>query len=233
MQETISALRHEVNVIDNKLKCLLEMGTSFARIKNLDYLLESILTNAKIIANCEAGAIFLLETISGENKKVLKFRSAQNDKVTSSVLLKGAVEFNLPLSKESITGYVATTKNSLNIEDAYNIDKNKPYKFDNQFDKKISYKTKSILSTPIINSEGEVIGVLDLINRLESRELKESNQTSDEKGCPRYMSFLPQDIEIVKWIAGLAGVTVENIYIINELKDRNIKLKEMVTVAKS
>lgn len=59
-----------------------------------------------------------------------------------------------------IAGTVAQTKNTVNIKNAY-----EDPRFNCEIDQKTGYKTKNILSMPICNYEGDVIGVAQIINK--------------------------------------------------------------------
>lgn len=55
--------------------------------------------------------------------------------------------------KNGIAGWVATTAETLNIKDVYN-----DPRFDNSYDIKTGYRTRSMLAIPIYGVKGEVIG---------------------------------------------------------------------------
>lgn len=59
-----------------------------------------------------------------------------------------------------IAGAVAQTKEIINIKEAY-----QDPRFNCEIDLKTGYKTNSILSMPICNYEGDVIGVAQIINK--------------------------------------------------------------------
>lgn len=59
-----------------------------------------------------------------------------------------------------IAGMVAQTKETINIKEAY-----KDPRFNCEVDLKTGYKTNIILSMPICNYEGDVIGVAQIINK--------------------------------------------------------------------
>lgn len=59
-----------------------------------------------------------------------------------------------------IAGTVAQTKNIVNIKNAYD-----DPRFNSEIDQKTGYRTKNILSMPICNYEGDVIGVAQIINK--------------------------------------------------------------------
>lgn len=59
-----------------------------------------------------------------------------------------------------IAGMVAESKEMINIKDAYN-----DPRFNGEIDLKTGYKTNLMLSMPICNYEGDVIGVAQIINK--------------------------------------------------------------------
>ena len=76
-------------------------------------------------------------------------------------IAEGMDPIRIPKSK-GIVGWVATTGDTLNIEDAY-----ADPRFNNAVDKKTGYKTTQILCSPIFSStSGKVIGVIQLINKV-------------------------------------------------------------------
>ncbi len=123
-------------------------------------LLVTILTEARRIAACEAGSLFLVDAGEGDEKSLV-FKLAQNDAVEFPV-----VETRLPLSAKSIAGYVASTGHELNIQDVYRLPPDVPYEFNRSFDEKTGYRTQSILALPMCDHRGHVVGVLQFINRV-------------------------------------------------------------------
>lgn len=77
-----------------------------------------------------------------------------------AIRLAKAEELMIPFGVGSIAGHVAETKEFVNIKDAY-----KDPRFNSEIDLKTGYKTNIILSMPICNYEGEVIGVAQIINK--------------------------------------------------------------------
>lgn len=71
----------------------------------------------------------------------------------------GGEEIIIPFGV-GIAGTVAQTKNTINIRNAY-----EDPRFNSEIDQKTGYKTKNILSMPICNYEGDVIGVAQIINK--------------------------------------------------------------------
>ncbi|KAG5852601.1 hypothetical protein ANANG_G00064270 [Anguilla anguilla] len=89
-------------------------------------------------------------------------------------------EVQVPWGK-GIIGYVAEHGETVNIPDAY-----QDRRFSDEIDKLTGYKTKSLLCMPIRNSDGEVIGVAQAINKDPGGALFTED---DEKVLQMYLPF--------------------------------------------
>ena len=163
------------NSVD-RLNRILEIDRELDRLKDLDLLLERLLLLARRESNADAGTLYIRE---GDQ---LAFKHTQND--TFQAKLKPGDKliysfFSIPINDKSISGFVANHETFLNIPDMYAIAKKAPYHFDPSFDIKTGYKTVSSLTFPLISSEGELLGVMQLLN------------SRDEKG--RFVPFRPED----------------------------------------
>lgn len=146
--------------IEEKLRDIFAVIESINQVKDLDILLERVLFESRKILNADAGSIYLVE---GDN---LIFSYVQNDSIMGRGSNKKYYKNErIEINERSITGYVAKTKRYLIIEDAYNIDPVLPCSHNCSFDKKFSYRTVSLLTIPIITTRGDLIGVLQLINK--------------------------------------------------------------------
>jgi HD-GYP domain-containing protein (c-di-GMP phosphodiesterase class II) len=83
----------------------------------------------------------------------------------------------LPLTRDSVAGYVALEGQPLNLPDAYTLPPDAPFHINRSYDERTGYRTKSMLVVPMRTPHGETIGVVQLINckpsfgiRLGSRE---------------------------------------------------------------
>ena len=91
-----------------------------------------------------------------------------------------------PISR-GIAGNVATTGKIINIADAYKDDR-----FDQQFDKKTGFRTKSILCMPVINHKNQIVGVIQVINKMEELGIFDSE---DERMLQAFCSQASVAIE--------------------------------------
>lgn len=72
--------------------------------------------------------------------------------------LEGQESIRLQMSR-GLVGAVARSGQSLNLKDAYN-----DPRFDRKTDQRTGYRTKSLLTVPIRNGRGQVIGVFQALN---------------------------------------------------------------------
>ncbi|MDR0466548.1 MAG: HD domain-containing protein [Deltaproteobacteria bacterium] len=131
--------------------------------KDTSAILDRVLGKAREITRADAGAIFLVE---GDE---LVFAYTHNDSLFSAdEAHKYAYSaIRLPVSVESIAGYVAATGTALNIADARSLPFGAPYAFNDAFDRKTGFVTKSMLTLPFVDGTGKSLGVLQLINSLD------------------------------------------------------------------
>ena len=153
---------------DDLLRVILPIGIALSAEKNFDRLLESILIQAKSVCNADGGTLYLLEDDH------LNFAIVCNDSlnITMGGTTSNVVPYPpLPLYRETIgqpnynniATYVALSGHSVNIPNIYQ-EKDFDFSGTRAFDQKNHYRSISTLTTPLKNHEGEVIGVLQLLN---------------------------------------------------------------------
>ena len=149
----------ELARLDRELSELNAIGIRLSAERDPVALLETILTTARQITGSDAGSLYLVEEHETDGARKLRFALAQNDSID--------VPFQtvtLPLTSESVAGYVALTGQVVNLEDAYDLPPASPFRINRSFDEKFDYRTKSMLVVPMKTPQGETIGALQLIN---------------------------------------------------------------------
>ncbi|WLT33129.1 HD domain-containing phosphohydrolase [Geothrix sp. PMB-07] len=175
-----------------------EVGRALASEQNLDRLMDLILTQARELLQAEAGSIYLL---SGEApKREMLFAHTQNAKVKLPFH-----RVTMPVSLRTLAGFVALTGQCLNIEDVYRIPADSPFTFNDSFDRQAGYRTTSVLVVPMQDTEGEVLGILQLLNRVEE----------DAGGIG---TFSAEDERLAQSLAGQAAVAVRNAQLREEIE---------------
>ncbi len=225
---SVKAFNTQYNQIENKimdwekqnknLKALTKIGLSLYEIKDLNELLDLMLTKIREISNADAGSIFLLEKMS-ENRNgksttnrndVLRFVHAQN----YSFHLDNPT-FTIPVTKNSIVGYCALTGKIANIPDVNKIDDSYDFRYDAESTGKLRAINKSMLTIPMKNQKNEVVGVIQIFNKKKDFYQKISDPEIFEK---QVIPFDKEDEELVISLAGQAAVSLENNILYKEIK---------------
>jgi HD-GYP domain-containing protein (c-di-GMP phosphodiesterase class II) len=193
-------LERELSDRTRELREVSDVGIALSTERDHSALLTTILSKCRQLSRADAGSLYLLDDL-GEGR-VLRWKLAQNDSVD--------VDFEervLPITKKSLAGYVALTGETLVIDDAYNLPAGAEYSINTSFDQENGYLTKSMLVFPMTTHTGDIIGVLQLINRKRSgTRAKLTAATVPEEVVP----FEPQVADLMRSLAGQAAVAVEN-----------------------
>ncbi len=189
---------------------LLQVGIALSAERDNDKLLDYILRQVRHIARADAGTLYLLERDAANGEQKLRFKITQNDSNPQDYS-----EFVMPLSKKTVSGYVASTGTVLNLEDVYRIPADREYGFNISYDKSTGYRSKSMLTVPMQDHKGEILGVIQLINRKVERELL-IKTPEDADTCVIPFS---KDIEpMVLSLASQAAVSLENNLLYQEIE---------------
>lgn len=178
---------------------LLGVGTALTGSYNLGELLNLILQKSREITCSDAGSVYLLDR--REETHMMLFKAAQNDSLPAASFR----EFAIPISLKSLAGYVAITGESLNLPDAYNLPPEVPYQLDRNFDRDFSYRTCSVLVLPMQNQNGQIIGVLQLLNRKVSPEAVITSKNALLVTQP----YSKSEERIVRSLASMAAISIE------------------------
>lgn len=187
-----------------ELRELTSVGVALSTERDLLNLLEMILSQARRITSSDAGSLYLTDrTHHGSPADTLRFRLSQNHTLPALPF----AEFTVPIDHTSLAGYAAATGEPLLIADVHLLPNDVTYKQNRSFDDKFGYRTKSMLVIPMKTHRDEVIGVLQLINRKRSAEVK---LTSEEVVDREVIAFDQRAVELVSALASQAAVAIEN-----------------------
>ncbi|MEW5957865.1 MAG: HAMP domain-containing protein [Chloroflexota bacterium] len=180
LRQTLLQVRKEKKRADDLLEVVIPIGVELASEKDFNRLLESMLLEAKTFCHADAGILYLrtederLEFVIVRNDTLdIQMGGSTGKEVTYSQLMMPLPLFDKATGQpndNTLATHVALTGESLNIADAGQV------KDLNLSDPKIfkgAYQSKSYLTLPLKNSQGHVIGVLQLINAqdAETREI--------------------------------------------------------------
>ncbi len=129
-----------------KSNVLLDVMRSLSTELEIDRLLTSIVAKTTEVMQADRSSLFLVD----------QARNELWSKVAEGIELR---EVRIPIGV-GIAGYVAETGETLNIPDAY-----EDPRFNQEFDRRTGYRTRSILCMPMRDAEGKTVGVLQVLNK--------------------------------------------------------------------
>ncbi len=169
----MSAPNHDVT---HDLEVLVEVARRMGETFELDLLLQTIEQAGRSALGCERATIFLYDH--------------RTDELYSKVATgTGEIRFS---AKLGIAGEAATTRSVIVVPDAY-----ADPRFNPEIDKRTGYRTRNMLTLPLITPDGEVIGVLQVLNKLDR-------------------AFLPRDETLAGALGSLTGIAVKRQMLLDE-----------------
>jgi adenylate cyclase len=153
---------------------LLNATTLLAQSLDLEKTLQAVMDEARKLMRADRSTLFLLDR--DRHELWSKVPTADRTQL---------LEIRIPMNR-GIVGFVASTGQVVNVENAY-----EDPRFDPTTDLKTGYKTRTILSMPVFNSAGKLIGVTQLINKYQG-------------------SFTRSDEEFMQAFNIQAGIALEN-----------------------
>lgn len=193
----VMELFRELGARRQRMGQLSDIALSLSAEMEYSDLLETILLEARRLAGCDAGSLYLLDE-SGDEPELV-FKLTQNDSREFQF-----AEQRLPLTADSLAGYVAMMGTELDIPDVYKLPKDAPYKFNRSFDEQNSYRSVSMLVLPMRDHRGKVVGVLQFINRM------------DPAGAEP-IPFGEELVELLRAVASQAAVSIQKNLLIRDV----------------
>lgn len=166
----------------------MELIRDVATELDIDVLCHKILVNVGLLTHADRGSLFLARGSPDQRYLVAKLFDVTVDTELEEALDKAQCEeLRIPFGT-GIAGWVAQNKQIINITNAY-----EDPRFNSDVDMRTGYKTNAILSMPICNHDGEVIGVAQIINKTNG---------SDE--------FTARDVEVFNKYLTFCGIGLQN-----------------------
>ncbi|HOK39629.1 MAG TPA: GAF domain-containing sensor histidine kinase [bacterium] len=168
----------------NLLKSILNIIAVLNIKNNVNDIIKYLSTETSKILNADRTTIYIYE----KEKNIiwsLFAEGLENEKIVNLEVGKG------------MAGYVAKTGETLITNDAYN----EPF-FDASFDKRFNYKTRNLICMPMKNLKGELVGVIQVINKKDN------------------LLFDKNDEELLSIIAVIGATVLDRIIIEKEIEKR-------------
>jgi HD-GYP domain-containing protein (c-di-GMP phosphodiesterase class II) len=192
-----------------RLEELNHIGIALSQERDINRLLERILIAAKDITHADGGTLYRMT-----EEKSLKFEIIRND--TLGIAMGGTTGVEIPFypiylfDKDGnavhsmVAAYAVHHDRSVNIADAYT-EEGFDFTGTKNFDKKTGYRSRSFLTMPMKNHEGQIIGVLQLINAKDPRS-------------GEVVAFSDTDQHLAESLASQAAIALTNRLLINHLE---------------
>lgn len=213
--------KNRINHLQSEVMEFYEIGKALSSEKNTLKLFEMIINSSINLTCSDAATMYLIidktterwSSISNNliDNKLLKFVIAKNKSMEIDLQ-----EVITPISKESIFGYSIISGNSLRIDDAYSISPTMEYRHNKSYDLEAGYRTKSILSIPMKNNDGKILGVIQLINK--KRNKNEIINYENEQSIDNIIPYDYSDEMIMNSLASQAAVALENNLLYEDLQ---------------
>jgi len=123
-----------------------------------------------------------MELLDAERASVFLYEAESNELV--SIVAAGSGEIRFPADR-GLAGSAAQNKTTINVSDAYNDDR-----FDSSVDHESGFHTRNILSIPLCDHQGGLVGVLQVLNK-------------------RGGGFADSDMNLAETLAAQAGVALQ------------------------
>jgi HD-GYP domain-containing protein (c-di-GMP phosphodiesterase class II) len=193
-----------------RLEKLNAIGTALSKERDIGRLLETILVAAKTITHADGGTLYRVT----DDQKALRFEIIRTDSLGISMggVSGNPIDFpNLSLYDDHgvpndslVAAHAVIHQQTINIADAYR-EPNFDFSGTRQFDARTGYRSQSFLAVPMRDHDGDVIGVLQLINAI-----------SPTTG--QVVPFSESDQSLTESLASQAAIAITNRNLISQLE---------------
>jgi HD-GYP domain-containing protein (c-di-GMP phosphodiesterase class II) len=167
-------------------------------------LLDRVLFKSRKLTGAEAGTIFIVRRQG--RRRVLESMSIQNDRIDMT-----ARHFILPVDSKSIAGHVARSGETVRLADVHRLPEGVPYRFNPSVEREYHFDMHAMLCFPLKNHAGDVIGVVQLINRL-------------DRSGKRHIPFTAAQGALIQPINHFVGGAIERTEMIERISEQNVRL---------
>jgi len=220
IKNTMQELNHIQ--IAQRLDQLTELSVALGASHETDELLERILMVAKGMTHADGGTLYrpsadgasLCFHISVNDTLGIRQGGAHGDRIDIPAVPLFDEQGDKNLS--SVAAYSANFRLSVNIEDVYQAD---VFNFSGMrsFDQQRNYHSKSFLTVPMTDHEGELVGVLQLVN-------------AKDPASGEIRAFSPTDQRFIEALAAQGAVALTNQRLIQQLEDLLEALVNLINI---
>ncbi|GAB6041304.1 HD-GYP domain-containing protein [Endothiovibrio diazotrophicus] len=207
MQNNRPTMTH-AELID-RLDKLTSIGLALSKEKDSAQLLEKILLEAKALTSADGGTLY---TVTDED--TLEFQIVRTDSLGIAMGGSTGQPINFPQiplhdadgnpNEHAVVAHAVLHDDTINIPDAYEAE-GFDFSGTRAFDQRTGYRSKSFLTVPLKNHQDDIIGVLQLLNKIDG----DSGEV---------VAFSIEDQTLAESLASQAAVALTNKRLIEDLK---------------
>ncbi|GDX57109.1 phosphohydrolase [Comamonadaceae bacterium] len=206
-----------------RLEQLNEAGAALSRERHITSLLDQILLAAKRLTRADGGTLYRMS----EDRQALRFEILHTDSLGLAMGGNSGHRVELPdlhlldsagqPNNNMVAVCAVNNRRTINVADAYT-DSTYDFSGTRQFDQLNSYRSKSLLAVPMKDQQGQIIGVLQLIN-------------SVHPGTGEIQAFSMADQSLVEWLASQAAIALSNRLLLTQLETLFESLIKLINTA--
>jgi PAS domain S-box-containing protein len=185
---------------EDVLELVVPIAAALSAESDLDGLLDRLVVEAMLLTQADGGTIYMVDG------RHLRFAIVRNSSL--HIVRGGTTSFEVPYpllplydqttgapNHRHIASYTALRRQPVNLPDAYDSE-DFDFSGTRAFDAALGYRTVSVLTSPLLDSRGQVIGVLELINAKDVR-------------TGAIVPFDPRLVRTVDILSRLAGLVLQ------------------------
>ena len=216
-------LKTTANNLFRRLEQLNGIGAALSRERDIERLLENILEAAKALTGADGGTLYRVT----DDQAALRFEIMRTD---SLGIRQGGTTGQrihlpeLPLRRADgspndalVAAYAAIHDRTVNIADAY-AEEGFDFSGTRAFDQRTGYRSQSFLTVPMKNHDGELIGVLQLLNAL-------------DPDTGEVVPFSEADQSLTESLSSQAAIALSNRLLITQLERLFESFVKLINVA--
>jgi len=209
LNDVVGRLKEYTEDQVSHLNKLAKIGVALSATRNLDQLLEMIVDEARSFTGADGGTLYLRT----DDETALRFSVIQNETLGTRMGGVTGAPINWPPvplkiegkpNNQNVSAYAANSGDLVDIPDVYEAP---GFNFEGtrKFDASTGYRSKSMLVVPMRDHEGEIIGVLQLIN-------------ARDQDTGEVIPFAHEYRELTAALASQAAIAISNARLIHDVQ---------------
>lgn len=159
-----------------------------SRLEAMTYVTRAVLPDNCLDLNLEMDAVVQL---IGAESITLWLLDREANELYRTIYVDASLEILRLRNGHGFAGKVVASGEQLNIP--FDLYDHPDSKITKQIDQKISYRTYSLLCTPVVSSKGELLGVTELANKRKFGNLTDNSKANESRDLERFQTSFNQN----------------------------------------